>query len=85
MMEDRDNNKRPQYNLLRYYLVVILAVFALNWLILPMLSQNSMENAAYSDFRRNLSQGKIEEVNFRQDQILYTLKDEKKIYKTGKM
>ena len=44
-----------------------------------------MENSAYSDFRRNLSQGKIEEVNFRQDQILYTLKDDKRIYKTGKM
>lgn len=85
-MEDKgNNNKRPQYNLLRYYLIAILAVFALNWLILPMLSQNSMENSAYSDFRRNLSQGKIEEVNFRQDQILYTLKDNKKIYKTGKM
>ena len=48
-MEDRDNNnKRPQYNLLRYYLIVILAVFALNWLILPMLSQNSMENSFFT-------------------------------------
>ena len=84
-MEDKDNNKRPKYNLLRYYLISILAVFALNWLILPMLTQNSIEGSSYSDFRNNLSQNKIEEVSFKQDQILYKLKDDKKIYKTGKM
>lgn len=84
-MEDKDNNKRPKYNLFRYYLISILAVFALNWLILPMLTQNSIEGSSYSDFRNNLSQDKIEEVSFKQDQILYKLKDDKKIYKTGKM
>ena len=84
-MEDKDNNKRPKYNLLRYYLISILAVFALNWLILPMMTQNSIEGSSYSDFRNNLSQNKIEEVSFKQDQILYKLKDDKKIYKTGKM
>jgi len=84
-MEDKDNNKRPKYNLLRYYLISILAVFALNWLILPMVTQNRMETSSYSDFRNNLSQNKIEEVSFKQDQILYKLKDDKKIYKTGKM
>ena len=84
-MEDKDNNKRPKYNLLRYYLISILAVFALNWLILPMVTQNSIEGSSYSDFRNNLSQNKIEEVSFKQDQILYKLKDDKKIYKTGKM
>ena len=84
-MEDKDNNKRPKYNLLRYYLISILAVFALNWLILPMVTQNRMEASSYSDFRNNLSQNKIEEVSFKQDQILYKLKDDKKIYKTGKM
>lgn len=85
MNEDKGNDKKPKYNLLRYYVIAILAVFALNWLILPILSQNSMENASYSDFRKNLSQDKIEEVSFKQDQILYKLKDDKKIYKTGKM
>lgn len=84
-MEDKDNKKRPRYNLLRYYLISILAVCALNWLILPMLTQNSIEGSSYSDFRKNLSQDKIEEVSFKQDQILYKLKDDKKIYKTGKM
>ena len=84
-MEDKDNNKRPKYNLFRYYLISILAVFALNWLILPMVTQNSIEGSSYSDFRNNLSQNKIEEVSFKQDQILYKLKDDKKIYKTGKM
>ncbi|WP_085875457.1 ATP-dependent zinc metalloprotease FtsH [Peptoniphilus vaginalis] len=84
-MEDKDNNKRPKYNLLRYYLISILAVFALNWLILPMVTQNSIEGSSYSDFRRNLSQDKIAEVNFKPDQILYKLKGDKKIYKTGRM
>lgn len=84
-MEDKDNKKRPRYNLFRYYLISILAVFALNWLILPMVTQNSIEGSSYSDFRNNLSQNKIEEVSFKQDQILYKLKDDKKIYKTGKM
>ena len=84
-MEDKDNNKRPKYNLFRYYLISILAVFALNWLILPMVTQTSIEGSSYSDFRNNLSQNKIEEVSFKQDQILYKLKDDKKIYKTGKM
>ncbi|WP_277221795.1 ATP-dependent zinc metalloprotease FtsH [Peptoniphilus vaginalis] len=84
-MEDNDNNKRPKYNLLRYYLISILAVFALNWLILPMVTQNSIEGSSYSDFRRNLSQDKIAEVNFKPDQILYKLKGDKKIYKTGRM
>ncbi|WP_277251569.1 ATP-dependent zinc metalloprotease FtsH [Peptoniphilus vaginalis] len=84
-MEDKDNNKRPKYNLLRYYLISILAVFALNWLILPMVTQNSIEGSSYSDFRRNLSHDKIAEVNFKPDQILYKLKGDKKIYKTGRM
>lgn len=83
-MEDKDNNKGPRYNLLRYYLISILAVFALNWLILPMVTQNSIEGSSYSDFRNNLSQNKIEEVSFKQDQILYKLKDDKKSTRLGR-
>ena len=86
MKEDKNNNgKKPHYNLLRYYLIAILAVFALNWLILPILSQNRIENVSYSDFRRDLSENKIKEVSFKESEILYKLKDDEKVYKTGKM
>ncbi|MBU5668443.1 ATP-dependent zinc metalloprotease FtsH [Peptoniphilus sp. MSJ-1] len=87
-MEDNKDNKnnRPSYNLLSYYLIAILAVFALNWLILPTLNQNSVENATYSDFRGSLASDNIYKVKFQQDKILYTLKgEENKVYKTGKM
>jgi len=80
------NNKNSGYNLLSYYIIAILIVFALNWLILPTLNQGSIENATYADFRGSLASDEIDKVKFQQDKILYTLKDESnKVYKTGKM
>ncbi|MET3617834.1 cell division protease FtsH [Peptoniphilus olsenii] len=88
-MKDEKDNRNPNYNIFKYYIIAILAVFAFNWLILPIISENSMTTIDYSQFKQMLRNDEIEKIKFEENQIIFEKKspDSSKIgiYKTGKM
>jgi cell division protease FtsH len=88
-MKDDKNPKKPDYNIFRYYAIVILLILALNWWILPTVSENSITTVSYSEFKTMLNKDEIEQVKFEENQILFEKKtpknSKKEIYKTGKM
>lgn len=88
-MKDEKGNRNPNYNIFKYYIIAILAVFAFNWLILPIISENSMTTIDYSQFKQMLRNDEIEKIKFEENQIIFEKKspDSSKIgiYKTGKM
>ena len=88
--ENDDQDKKPKLNktLMNYYLIMLITIFTLNWLIIPMMSQNSVTPTTYSQFMDNLEKGQVQAVQLDTNSILYTAVDENnnvRTYKTGIM
>lgn len=88
--ENDDQDKKPKLNktLMNYYLIMLITIFTLNWLIIPMISQNSVIPTTYSQFMDNLEKGQVQAVQLDTNSILYTAVDENnnvRTYKTGIM
>ncbi len=56
-----------------------------NFLIMPSFAARQIKNADYGDFMKMTEEGKIDKVQVEDEQILFTLKDSKTVYKTGRM
>ena len=56
-----------------------------NFLIMPSFASRQIKNADYGDFMKMTEEGKIDKVQVEDEQILFTLKDSKTVYKTGRM
>ena len=85
-----DQEKKPKLNkkLMNYYLIMIITIFTLNWLVIPMVSQNSVITTTYSQFMDNLEKGEVQAVQMDTNSIVYTAKDANnniRTYKTGIM
>ena len=86
--DDQDKNPKLNKTLMNYYLIMLITIFTLNWLIIPMISQNSVIPTTYSQFMDNLEKGQVQAVQLDTNSILYTAVDENnnvRTYKTGIM
>ena len=77
--------KKPQKQMIYFYLVILLILFVFNFLILPVISQRQIQEVDYGTFMTMTEEGKIGSVQIQTNQILFTDKEEKTIYKTGLM
>ena len=77
--------KRPKKPLIVFYTTVLVLLLAFNLFILPALVQGSVKEVDYGTFMTATEKGQIDEVQIDSHQILYTLKGEKTVYKTGLM
>ena len=77
--------KRPKKPLLIFYITVLVLLLAFNLFLLPALVQGSVKEVDYGTFMAATEAGSIDEVQIDSHQILYTLKGEKTVYKTGLM
>ena len=77
--------KPPKRPLLFYYAIMLLAVLLLNTLIMPLISNRQIKEVDYGTFLSMTESGQIGQVEIQEteNQILFTDKDEKQIYKTG--
>ena len=76
--------KPPKRSLIYYYLVVLVLILLFNALVMPLISQNQVEEVDYGTFMKMTEDGEIKEVEIQDSQIVFTDQSDK-VYKTGRM
>ena len=77
--------KKPKKNLAYYYLIVMLVLMLFNAFAMPYIAEKQVEEVDYGTFMSMTEKGKIGQVEIESNQIIFTNKDNTKIYKTGLM
>ena len=77
--------KKPKKPFYVYYAIVLLALFLINAFLVPNLSGRMVKEVDYDTFMKMTLNKKIDEVEIQDNQIVFTDKDDKTIYKTGVM
>jgi cell division protease FtsH len=77
--------KKPKKPLIYYYSIVMLIILFINLIIAPAIQQSRIKEVDYGTFMLMTENKEIGEVEVQDNRILFTNKDGKTIYKTGKM
>ncbi len=77
--------KKPRKNITYYYFVVLMLIMLFNAFVYPYLLEQQVEEVDYGTFMSMTEKGKIGQVEIQTNQIIFTNKDNSKIYKTGLM
>ena len=77
--------KKPRKNIAYYYFVVLMLIMLFNAFVYPYLLEQQVEEVDYGTFMSMTEKGKIGQVEIQTNQIIFTNKDNSKIYKTGLM
>ena len=81
-MNEVKTPKKPFYV---YYAIVLLALFLINALLVPRMVGRMIKQVDYDTFMKMTLDKQIDEVEVQDNQIIFTSKDDKTIYKTGVM
>ena len=82
MQEVKQPNKKP---FIFYYLIALVAILLINSLLVPQIAQRAVKEVDYNTFMQMTYDKQIDEVQIQDNQIVFTAKDDKTIYKTGLM
>ena len=82
MQEVKQPNKKP---FIFYYLIALVAITLINSLLVPQIVQRAVKEVDYNTFMQMTYDKQIDEVQVQDNQIVFTAKDDKTIYKTGLM
>ena len=82
MQEVKQPNKKP---FIFYYMIALIAIILINSLLVPQIAQRAVKEVDYNTFMQMTYDKKIDEVQIQDNQIVFTAKDDKIIYKTGLM
>ncbi|MCI7333813.1 MAG: ATP-dependent zinc metalloprotease FtsH [Oscillospiraceae bacterium] len=77
--------KKPKKPLIYYYSIVLLVLLLLNVIVMPAIRQLQIKEVDYGTFMTMINQKQVGKVEVQDNRILFTDKDGKTIYKTGKM
>ena len=77
--------KTPKKPLIYYYGIVLIVLMLINLFVVPHLARMQIKEVDYGTFIRMTEQKQIGEVEVSDNEILFTSKDGKQIYKTGPM
>ena len=77
--------KRPKRPLIFYYVVMLLAILLFNCIVAPYLAGKAITDVDYGTFMTMTENGEIGKVQLQRNQILFTGREESKIYRTGVM
>lgn len=77
--------KKPRKPLLFYYGIVLLVILFINLFLTPSLQQMRIKEVDYGTFITMTEEKEIGEVEVQDNRILFTDKEGKNVYKTGKM
>ena len=81
-MKEVKPSKKP---LAIYYAIVLLVLLALNLVVMPWFTERQIKEVDYGTFMSMTQQQNIGKVDIQSNQIVFTDKEEKQIYKTGLM
>ena len=82
MQEVKQPNKKP---FIFYYMIALIVIILINSLLVPQIVQRAVKEVDYNTFMQMTYDKQIEEVQVQDNQIVFTAKDDKTIYKTGLM
>ena len=77
--------KRPKKPLIYYYMIVLVVMMLINLIAVPWFAEKQIREVDYGAFLTMIDEGNIGQVDVQSNQILFTDKEETKIYKTGLM
>ena len=77
--------KKPRKNMAYYYFIVLMIIMLINTFLVPYMAEQQVEEVDYGTFISMTEKGKIGQVDIESNQIVFTNKDNTKIYKTGLM
>ena len=77
--------KRPKKPLIYYYMIVLVVMMLINLIAVPWFAEKQIREVDYGTFLTMIDEGDIGRVDVQSNQILFTDKEETKIYKTGLM
>ena len=77
--------KTPKKPLAIYYAIVLLVLMLLNFVLVPWMNERQIKEVDYGTFMSMTEEKDIGRVDVESNQIIFTDKDEKQIYKTGLM
>ena len=81
-MKEVKPSKKP---LAIYYAIVLLVLLVINLVVMPWLAERQVEEVDYGTFMSMTEQENIGKVDIQSNQIIFTDKDNKQIYRTGLM
>ena len=82
MQEVKQPNKKP---FIFYYMIALIVIILINSLLVPQIVQRAVKEVDYNTFMQMTYDKQINEVQVQDNQIVFTAKDDKTIYKTGLM
>ena len=82
MQEVEQPNKKP---FIFYYMIALIVIILINSLLVPQIVQRAVKEVDYNTFMQMTYDKQIDEVQVQDNQIVFTAKDDKTIYKTGLM
>lgn len=82
MQEVKQPNKKP---FIFYYMIALIVIILINSLLVPQIVQRAVKEVDYNTFMQMTYDKQIDEVQVQNNQIVFTAKDDKTIYKTGLM
>lgn len=77
--------KKPKKPIIFYYTLVLVVLLVINFFLMPFVAQRQVQEVDYGTFMKMTEEKEIGKVEVQDNQILFTDKEEKNIYKTGKM
>ncbi len=77
--------KKPKKPIIFYYAIVMIVLLLINVFLMPFVSQRKIQEVDYGTFMKMTENQEIGQVEVEDNQILFTDKNGKNIYKTGKM
>ena len=82
MQEVKQPNKKP---FIFYYMIALIVIILINSLLVPQIAQRAVKEVDYNTFMQMTYDKQIDEVQIQDNQIVFTAKNDKTIYKTGLM
>ena len=82
MQEVKQPNKKP---FIFYYMIALIVIILINSLLVPQIVQRAVKEVDYNTFMQMTYDKQIDEVQIQDNQIVFTAKKDKAIYKTGLM
>ena len=77
--------KTPKKPLIYYYIMALLILSLLNFFVMPWLAEKQVKEVDYGTFMTMTEDKDVGQVEVQENQIVFTNKDNTKIYKTGVM
>lgn len=75
--------KKPRKPLLYYYFVILIVILLFNALMVPYMGQSQVQDVDYGTFITMTEKHNVGKVQIEENQIIFTDKNEKNIYRTG--